>query len=234
MEIVVIPHAELSYERKDISCFKDFDWSKATKADSVGFAQCWGFIETGMSVNEIALIYDLLEKFKPKNIVELGRNYGCSTRIFLQHIIRNGGTLDSWDLKHWPGFIEIMANNDYVFEQNGVPGEYIFKGEATCRLRVAHSVRTPVPEYIDKEGVDFLLIDTEHGITNALPEYCRWREYLHSGSLVAFHDSTLRGPKRAIEIVKEIEEADFSDRIIREYVNERIDGFGVHVLEWKG
>lgn len=234
METVLIPHADLSYERKDISCFKGFDWSKATKADSVGFSQCLGFLETGMSVNEISLIYDLLEKFKPKNIVELGRNYGCSTRIFLQHIIRNGGRIDSWDLKHWPGFIEIMAQSGYVFEQLPGTQEYAFMGNADCLLRVAHSIRTPVPEYIDREGVDFLLIDTEHGLCHALGEYMRWREYCKAGTLIAFHDSTLDGPKRGIEIAKEVEATNFGDRIVREYVNERIDGYGIHVLEWKG
>src|SRR5690348_15240231 len=99
METIKIPHANLSYDQVDISNFKDFDWSKATKAQSVSFARASGFKETGMSVGEVALLYDLLEEKKPNKIVELGRNYGTSTRIFLQHVVRHGGLLESWDLK---------------------------------------------------------------------------------------------------------------------------------------
>ena len=53
--------------------------------------------------------------------------------------------------------------------------------------------------------------------------------------MIAFHDSTLKGPARAIEIVKEVEfEATGGTRIVKEYVNERVDGYGIHVLEYKG
>jgi cephalosporin hydroxylase len=237
IETVTIPHANLSYEdRRHISFYKDFDWSKSTKEDAVHFARCTGFKETGMSVNEIALLYDLLEKRRPRKIVELGRNFGCSTRIFLQYVLRHGGVLSSWDLKHWDGFIEGMAENGYVFVPVPETEDFVMlpkEGEADCpvNIRVAHSIKTPVPY---DEKVDFLLIDTEHGLEHALGEYMRWREYLNSGCMIAFHDSTLPGPARAIEIVKEVESAGDRHRIIREYVNERVDGYGIQVLEWKG
>jgi len=242
METVLIPSPQMTYERKYIEYFKDFDWSTATKEDCVQFAQAFGFPETGMSVNEIALIYDILEAKRPKIIVELGRNYGCSTRISLQYIIRHGGTLYSWDLKHWPGFIQKMNENGYSFvgcdDEDTFVGKWIATDGSNLPgnvwLRVAHSIKAPVWRDIELNGVDFLLIDTEHGLEHALGEYMRWREYLKAGSFVAFHDSELAGPKRAIEMVKEVEANNYGDRLIREYKNEHIDGFGIHVLEWKG
>ena len=235
METILAPHHDLSYEQRHISEFKDFDWSKATKWDAVSFARASGFKETGMSANEVALLFDLLEAKKPKPIVELGRNYGTSTRLFLQHVIRHGGYLESWDLKHWDGFLEIMdANgypffcfygNEYVDIKSGAPHS------PKIRIKVAHSIKTAIPEDFK---VDFLLIDTEHAMENAVSEYLRWREYLNSGALIAFHDSTLLAVSRSIEIILEIEDKCRPGRIDKIHKNEREDGFGICVLEWKG
>jgi hypothetical protein len=60
----------------------------------------------------------------------------------------------------------------------------------------------------------------------------RWREYLKSGSFIAFHDASLPAVARAIDIVKEVE-APFDGRLAKEYINERVDGFGIHIFRWK-
>lgn len=243
IEQVKVVHEGLSYEtQRPISEFKDFDWSKASKMDAVHFARAAGFKETGMSVNEIGLLYDLLDLKKPRYTVELGRNYGCSTRIFLQNVIRNGGIFESWDLKHWDGFIEGMRENGYNFGESQEP-EGVCYGPMTVggkeydvRLRVANSMKTNIisPLEGDDRFVDFLLIDTEHGIENALGEYMRWRNYLRSGAYIAFHDSTLPGVRRSIDLVQEIEDSTCGDRIAQEINNEQVDGFGLTVLKWKG
>lgn len=262
MERVLVPHAEINYdERYHIDHFKGFDWRNPKKPDgspmtpyelkcaAVHFARANGFKETGMSVNEIALMYDLLEQKKPKYVVELGRNYGCSTRLFIPHVIRHGGNFDSWDLKHWDGFIETMGAAGYCFkiynekvagrqETAYGPLELEDGTKSSIRLLVRDSVKSDIvpPDPRNDRFVDFLLIDTEHGLEHALGEYMRWRNFLNSGALVAFHDSTLPGPKRAIEIIKEVEEmaAPGAGRFVREYENERVDGYGIHVLEMKG
>lgn len=229
--VITVPDAQLPYEQRHISEFKGFDWSKGTKADAVSFARASGFKETGMSVNEVALMYDLLEAKKPRTIVELGRNYGCSTRLFTQNVERNGGTIESWDLKHWPGFLEIMAENGYESSPiANYPGDFFLHKKA--HIRVAHSIKTPVGHDIEQYGVDFLLIDTEHGIENLLPEYCRWREYLNAGAMIAFHDSTLPKVHRGIEMCVEMEQTDRPGRIKCLHELERHDGFGITVMEW--
>ena len=242
IERVVVPHHELPYEQRPITDFKHFDWSKATKWDCVSFARAAGFKETGMSVNEVALLYDLLEKKKPDTIVELGRNYGTSTRLFMAHILKgDDAMLDSWDLKHWDGSIETMKENGYGFDRwDGETAAILEAEDAEGKidalgviLRTAHSIKTPIPKNLEK-GVDFLLIDTEHAIENCLPEYCRWREYLRSGAIIAFHDSTLPAVARGIEMIIEMEQSSRPGRIIRTYENERVDGFGIMALEWVG
>lgn len=239
-ELVRVPPCGLSYAQPpEIHEFKGFDWkANGTKAAAVGFARAVGFKETGMSVGEVALLYDRLETKGACHIVELGRNYGTSTRLFIQHIIRHGGSLESWDLKHWPGFLETMAENGYEFVLDG-PGVFapqmnvLPNRDAYCvNLKTAHSIKTPVGR--DDRFVDFLLIDTEHGLENALGEYMRWREYIKSGAFVAFHDTCIPGVARAISICKEVEQVSADGRLYKEYVPEQSDGFGITVLEWRG
>ena len=236
IEVVKIPTTQFTEQSRPLSYYKDFDWKNGNKQDAVLFARATGFKETGMSMNEIALLFDVLEKKKPRELVELGRNYGCSTRLLLQYVLRHGGSVNSWDYKDWPGFIEGMADAGYVFEP--WPGYYRaqmwtgrdFAPDAFCAIELAHSIKTPI---VDDKKVDFLLIDTEHTTMDAVSEYCRWRHYLQGGALIAFHDSELPSVARALEIIKEMEEAHSPGRIVRQYENESIDGFGITVLEWK-
>lgn len=244
MDTIKHPHHELSYDeaaRRHVDSFTVDEIRKFDKQAAVHYARAVGLQETGMSVNEIGLLFDLLESRKDRkiNIVELGRNYGCSTRIFLQHVVRHGGSFESWDLKHWgdlkgsfarQGFFIEDRGADYLLHENA--DAYLEGRPALAYLRTAHSIKTPVT--CDERFVDFLLIDTEHGLEHALGEYMRWREYVRSGGFVAFHDSTLPGPARAIEIVKEVEALAAPGRLVADHHNERVDGYGIQILEWRG
>lgn len=228
-----------------LSDFAGFDWkAQGSKVAAVNFARIRDYNETGMSVNEVGLLYDCLELMGRGHIVELGRNYGTSSRLFLQHVIRHGGTLESWDLKVWPGFIEAMEAAGYPqFSVPSAPyGSRVYRGEGyEVITRLAHSVKTPITDPRDRLGypncverfVDFLLIDTEHGLEDALGEYMRWRLYLKGGAFVAFHDATLPGVARAIELVQEIERT-FTGRLAEHHVNAQVDGYGLEVFRWQG
>lgn len=245
-ELILVPHHELSYseeERRDVNSFTIDEIRKFDKAAAVFYARATGLQETGMSPNEIGLMFDLLEKKKRCNIVELGRNFGCSTRIFVQHVVRHGGSFQSWDLKHWGNLEETWANQGFEVTRILKEGRHIENGhdyslripgaeERTALIRIADSVKTHIED--ESRWVDFLLIDTEHGLENALGEYMRWRQYLNSGAIIAFHDSTLPQVARAIELAKEVEVSTCGERIIREWHNERVEGFGLAALEWKG
>lgn len=234
-ELIKVPHHELTYaeaDRRDVNSFRVEEIRNFNKAQSVLYARATGLKETGMSVNEVGLLYDLLEKKGACNIVELGRNFGTSTRLFIQHVIRHGGYFESLDLRHWGNLEETFINQGFEVRPSG--DDYILE---TCdrliaHIRISDSIKTHIKN--ENRWVDFLLIDTEHGLENALGEYMRWRQYLKSGAFIAFHDLCIPGVARAIEIVKEVELVTCGDRIIREWQNERVDGYGVSILEWKG
>lgn len=234
-ELVIVPHHELSYdenERRDASSFTVEEISKFDKHQAVLYARATGFPETGMSPNEIGLMYDCLEKKGRCNIVELGRNFGCSTRLFIQHVVRHGGTFESWDLKHWGNLKETFAAQGFGIGNEGEDYGLLHAGRLIAEIKIADSIKTDIKN--KERWVDFLLVDTEHGLENALGEYMRWRQYLNAGCFVAFHDYVIPGVKRAIEVVKEVEALTCGDRIIREIQNERLDGFEIDILEWKG
>ena len=234
-ELILVPHHELSYDeaaRPDINSFTIDQIRKLDKQGAVHYARAVGLKETGMSPNEIGLMYDLLEKKGECRIVELGRNFGTSTRLFIQHVIRHGGYFESWDLKHWGNLQETFINQGFKVQPSGPDYILEIENKVIAYIRIADSIKTHIRD--ESRWVDFLLIDTEHGIENALGEYMRWRQYLNAGALVAFHDSTLPGVARSIELIKEIELATCGERLIREWQNARVDGFGVAVLEWKG
>jgi hypothetical protein len=202
-ELVLVPHHELDYSeaaRRDVRSYTIDEIRKFDKQAAVHYARAVGLQETGMSQNEIGLMFDLLEKRsgpgkRPLKIVELGRNFGCSTRLFVQHVVRHGGTFQSWDLKHWgdveqtfeaQGFKVTRQLRDGVQEAGvfdytlSVGEDFGTKHREVARIRVADSIKTHIED--ESRWVDFLLIDTEHGIENALGEYMRWRQYLNAGA----------------------------------------------------
>jgi hypothetical protein len=143
---------------------------------------------------------------------------------------RNEAFLDSWDLRHFTDFYEKMAEIGFPLKQD----EKGMFGKGGYILRAAHSIKTPAPDHFEHWGIDFILIDTEHGIEDAVGEYMRFRPYLAAGSIVAFHDSTLPAVARAIDMVREIEGWGGRDRIAEEYAPASEDGFGVHIMRMKG
>lgn len=238
METILVPHHDLSYneaDRRHVDSFTVEEIRKFDKQTAVHYARAVGLKETGMSVNEVGLLYDMLEKKGPCSILELGRNYACSTRLFLQHVVRHGGTFQSWDLKHWGNVEESFKNQGFSIARQTADDNYsIHDGnKKVADIMIKNSRYSPITP--EERWIDFLLIDTEHGIEDALGEYMRFRHYLRSGAMVAFHDSTLPGVVRAIEVAKEVEEMTCpgAGRICREYKNERVDGYGIQILEWK-
>lgn len=218
-------------DQPNFMTFADRDLRLLSREDSIRFARASGFREVGMSAAEVGILYDRLEAMGSGTIVELGRDYGTSTRLFTQHILKYGGRLDSIDLKHSPGVRESFMSIGFKVSSD-LSGDYNLLGYVTgealnITIRRQHSQKMDIGE-VDP-FVDFLLIDTEHATWDALGEYARWRMYLRSRAHVAFHDSSLPNVKKAIDIVRELD----AERIAEEWVQERPDGFGVYIMRWK-
>jgi predicted O-methyltransferase YrrM len=200
----------------DLEQIKKFDKDRA-----VAYACAKGFIDSGMNACEVAFIYDFLEVKGACNIVELGRNFGCSTRMFIQHVVRNGGYFESWDLKHWGNLNGTFMNQG--FRLNGQEDDIHF-ADYPIKLKVANSLSNPIEE---GRWIDFLLIDTEHGVDNAFGEFVRWLEHLKDNAFVVFHDATLSGVAKSLEMIEE----SYADQILNWYELEHTGGYGITLLE---
>lgn len=144
----------------------------------------------GLNEVEAAALYDVLELMGTGTIVELGRSFGCSTRVFYQHVARHAGSLHSYDLVLFESLMDRHRKTGFPLD-----------GHVNVQIQVGDSMKV---QWDEGWPIDFLFIDTEHSLADALGEYMRWRVYLSPGAFIAFHDSNLPPVARAIEIVKEV------------------------------
>jgi predicted O-methyltransferase YrrM len=200
----------------NVEGIKNFD-----KNTAIAYACARGFKDSGMNACEVAFIYDFLEIKGACNIVELGRNFGCSTRMFIQHVVRHGGYFESWDLKHWGNLNETFINQGFELENEE---DISFKGYP-IHLKIADSLRNPIQE---GKWIDFLLIDTEHGVANAFGEFNRWTEHLNDHAFIVFHDANLPGVSESLRMIEETK----ADHIKNWYELEHTGGYGISILEY--
>jgi len=178
----------LMNDRKALSFFDGKDFANLTLDERIQFAIATGVTETGMLAGElIAFDKALCLAVEGMTYLELGQCTGTSTRFALTHILKHGGELNSVEINIRPDFkvgMEALGLWDKINTIN----------ENTQTLHWT-------------KQIDFLLIDTEHAIADALGEYCRFRGFLSADAIIGFHDAwEIPGVRRSIEIIQEIDE----------------------------
>jgi predicted O-methyltransferase YrrM len=117
----------------------------------------------------------------PKLIVELGTNFGCSTRVLLAAAENIGATLLSIDIDDYS---EININEKYkkkwYFEQ----------------CDDVHFAQHKLDKWKDDRGIngmiDLLFIDTSHTYNHTVQEIEAWFSKLSDHATVIFHDTNVR------------------------------------------
>ena len=170
----------LEFKGRDLTTLDDLELFQFCKANK-------SFKEPGLSAEEIVMLHEVMKSIKnPLTIVETGICFGVTTRYFIVRNMKYGGELYSFE-------INIREQFESAMKELGLWNKINVLG---------HSMKTPW----DK-NIDFLFIDSEHALSDALGEYMRFRVYLTANSIVGFHDSdTCYGVKRAIEIIHEIDD----------------------------
>jgi len=169
----------------DVMDFKGTDWKNMPVADWFHFAKAnKTFREPGIAYTELAALYDALMSTGPRplTILETGQCLGTTTRFFVVYTQKYGGYHTSCEIKRRDLYVNAM-------KELGLEDKYTTLG---------NSMKAPW----DKE-IDFLFIDSEHCITDALGEYMRFRVWLKQGGIVGFHDTeSCYGVRRAIDIIR--------------------------------
>ena len=186
----------LDFDLRDIDdkafCVEDFigrnlldfttkEWFQFAKANK-------NFHEPGISADELRALHEAFAVFgnRPATIVETGMCFGVTTRYFLVRTLKYGGSLHTFEVMIRPQFKEAMERIGYWNNIN-VHG---------------HSVRDPW-----SDTIDFMYIDSEHALADALGEYMRFRVWFTSNTIIGFHDTDVcPGVRKAIEFIQEVDD----------------------------
>jgi len=168
---------------EDVAKYKGTDWATMPVYDWFHFAKAnLTFHEPGISYEELLALHTALMTFKrPITILETGQCLGTTTRFFTVYTLKYGGTHTSCEIKPRSLFVDAMKDL-------GLYDKF---------TTIGNSMLEPW-----NKPIDFLFIDSEHCITDALGEYMRFRVFLNQGAIVGFHDTdTCYGVRRAIDII---------------------------------
>ena len=199
---------DIRFTNCDIMDYKGFDFSKMTEEDWFKFAKAnKTFKEPGVSEHELYAIYQgLMRKRAPITILETGQCFGTTTRFFLCYTMKYGGHLYSCELKKRQQFHDSMRELGLLDKFTTIEGD---------------SMKVPW----DKP-IDFLFIDSEHALDDALGEYIRYRPFLKSDAIVGWHDTDFcPGVKAAVEI------AHVLDRLEPICISTNKASAGVHIYK---
>jgi hypothetical protein len=181
-----------SGQARNIREFKGIAFEQMDLDTRVEFAKAQGFPEPGVTVEELLAIQkglDLLGK-RPITILETGMCYGTTTRFFLTWLLQNGGNLHT---------VEFRIRTQFAVEMD-------YLGLWKDPHFHVHEEDSRKMYWDSKDGIDFLFIDSEHALSDALGEYMRFRVFLNHNALIGFHDSQCcYGVKRAIEFINEVD-----------------------------
>jgi hypothetical protein len=177
---------------RDIKEWIGVDLSKLSPDERVEFACASNVGEAGMVGAELYALMEALDTLKdrPIRIVETGMGWAYSTRMFMTHILKYGGEL-----------------NTIEYKNRARPTEYLtYLGLWNHPKFKFHAADTREIYWPPDKLIDFLLIDSEHALSDALGEYMKFRHFFNGNAIVAFHDTDCcPGVARAIEIAQEMD-----------------------------
>lgn len=174
---------------RKLTDFKGKDLGKLTLEERVEFSKTSDIPEPGMSVPELLALQKGLEAVNGTICsLETGFCYGTSTRFILSWVAKVGGEHNTIEC-----LIRPLAKK--LFEETGIWDHKQWK------LHVADTRLI-----LWNKKINFLLIDSEHALSDALGEYMKFRNYMDAGSIVAFHDTECcYGVRRALDMIKEVD-----------------------------
>jgi len=129
-----------------------------------------------MASQELAWIYNILEKHKLKNVLEIGVACGASLII--------------WE--KLGGFI-VGIDDDIQSKAHGMLTHLIETNKMNIKLILGNSkdpeVVKKAKDYFPDRTVDFLFIDGEHTYEAVKQDYLNYGPMVRPGGIIAFHDT---------------------------------------------
>jgi len=140
--------------------------------------------EPEMTYFESAFLSGVIQKFKPKKIVEIGVAAGGTSVIILNALKNNSYKIKMWSIDLNEGFYR-----DSKLRSGFLISKYLEKSPSS----VDHHLLTGryAPEYIDLIGdeIDLLVIDTVHQVPGEILDFLAFFPFLAENAVVVLHDT---------------------------------------------
>lgn len=160
-----------------------------------------------MTYNDLESIFTLLERKKPKAILEIGTNIGSSAALFASYVKEHGGKFTTIDpfIRH-PERIPIFHNNMKELDLNGYY-EQIVGTSDDLFLKFKE----------EKREFDFIFIDGLHFYYQVTRDILNYQQLLLPSGILCGHDCEVKADENGI--VK-LEGIHFSNPIgVKDYVD---------------
>lgn len=204
-------------EPKIINIERIFDFAKKNFNKPIPF---WQIKE------EFIILMEILQKRKPKYILEIGTAGGGSL-FMLSQVIENDGTLISIDLPNGQfggGYPKSRITLYNSFAKTGQKIELIRQD--------SHSLESlkRVKMTLKDNELDFLFIDGDHSYEGVKKDYELYAPLVKKSGLIAFHDIVKGSPKNVGGVPvfwKELKERHKFDEIVSDWNQ---GGYGIGVI----
>jgi len=156
----------------------------AEKLVDFTFNKCYGLIKPMQIKKEILELMNILKKFQPKNILEIGTARGGTLFLF-SHIIPEDASIISIDLPHGE------FGGGYPNWKIPLYKSFAMKNQKIHLIRKnSHKKETlkQVKSILKEQKIDFLFIDGDHTCEGVKKDYLIYSPLVKKDGIIAFHD----------------------------------------------
>jgi len=165
--------------------------------------------------------YNLIKKYKPRVIVELGVHYGDSYFTFCQACEELELKTQLFGIDHWQGDEQTGFYEDEVFEAVSSYNEEFYSEQSTLlRMDFEEALQR-----FEDGAIDLLHIDGNHEYESVKKDFETWLPKLQKGGLILIHDILVERQDYGVK--------QFWEEIAKEYSTEKHqEGFGLGIIKY--
>lgn len=159
-----------------------FLWNKIMTSDELIRTTYFHFPMIGQNRSEITEFVDILMNLKPKNIMEIGTQWGATFFIWCNIAEGMKISMDMSDGIHGGLPKKICSDRNKSF-YNSFMNSHMF--EMDSHLPEAKST---IKALLRDDMLDFLFIDGDHTYEGVGLDFSMYKEFVRPGGIIAFHD----------------------------------------------
>jgi predicted O-methyltransferase YrrM len=153
------------------------------------FDECAGLIRPAQVQSEVSELLEIINRMKPKVILEIGTANGGSLFLF-SHVASEGATIISIDLPGGRFGGGYPAWRTPLYKSFALPGQKMYLLRADSHRRDALE---QVKAILDGREIDFLFIDGDHTYEGVKTDFEMYSSLVRKEGIIAFHDIVLGG-----------------------------------------